>query len=36
MLKAGFSLIESANMTVKEISVMKSERISGRLVYTAL
>ena len=28
--------IESANMTVKEISVMKSERISGRLVYTAL
>ena len=28
--------IESENMTVKEISVMKSERISGRLVYTAL
>ena len=28
--------IESANMIVKEISVMKSERISGRLVYTAL
>lgn len=28
--------IESASMTVKEISVMKSERISGRLVYTAL
>ena len=28
--------IESANMTVKEISIMKSERISGRLVYTAL
>ena len=28
--------IESANMTVKEISVMKSERICGRLVYTAL
>ena len=28
--------IESANMTVREISVMKSERISGRLVYTAL
>ena len=28
--------IESANMTVKEISVMKSERINGRLVYTAL
>ena len=28
--------IKSANMTVKEISVMKSERISGRLVYTAL
>ncbi len=28
--------IESANMIVKEISFMKSERISGRLVYTAL
>jgi 2'-5' RNA ligase len=28
--------IESASMTVKEISVMKSERISGKLVYTEL
>lgn len=27
---------ESARMTVSEISVMKSERIDGRLVYTAL
>jgi RNA 2',3'-cyclic 3'-phosphodiesterase len=28
--------IESASMTVKKISVMKSERISGKLVYTEL
>lgn len=28
--------IESASMTVKRISVMKSERISGKLVYTEL
>lgn len=28
--------IEKASMTVNEISVMKSERINGKLVYTAL
>ena len=28
--------VKSANMTVKHISVMKSERISGKLVYTEM